>query len=133
MGAFGILFDLLYFLLTAGKQGVHFTLLDKELQDTRLVDHPGARQLKRDTQRALGDLTFGQLNGKQLMDPVTADKRPFRRALCFMAHVYRKLAEADHWSVPSDALDDQVYDYWSEFDFRSKVENWLATIWQPSE
>jgi hypothetical protein len=105
---------------------VVFTLLDSELERVRLVDHPGAAQLKRDTQKALSNLTFGEMNGRALSEPAVADQRPYRRALCFMANVHKRLAEKAKWPVPAEALQDEIYDFWSEFDFRAKVQQWLA-------
>jgi len=48
-----------------------------------------AGKLMCDTHNALQDLTFRQLHGKPLIEPaVTADKRPYSRALCFMANIH---------------------------------------------
>jgi hypothetical protein len=109
----------------AGGQDVVFTLLDPELEEVPLVKYPGAEGLKRDTRTALGDLTFGKLNGRALSEPAAADQRPYRRALCFMANVHKQLAEKAGWSVPTEAQPDEIYDFWSEFDLRYKVQQWL--------
>jgi hypothetical protein len=54
----------------------------------QILDHPKAGKLMCDTHNALQDLTFRQLHGKPLIEPVTAGKHPYSRALlCFMANV----------------------------------------------
>lgn len=103
-----------------------FTLLDPELEHVRLVDYGGTTHLKRDTKSALGDLTFGQLSGRPLSQPALADKRPYKRALCFMANVHRQLAEKAGWLLPDQALHGECYEYWSEFECRGSVQQWLA-------
>jgi len=99
--------------------------------DMRVCDWDlGKKPLKASSQKALADLTWGQLHqAGYIQFKQNTSARPYKRALCLIARVFLQHANMEQWQLPRDV--DPTAD---EFSYMSNDERaqdtirWLHTV-----
>jgi len=72
-------------------------------------------------------LTFGDLDGRELQFPSASKLRPFKRALCFQAHLAVRKAREHIQAGETGWRTIDLTEYWSEAgSYVEKVKAWLA-------
>jgi hypothetical protein len=117
-------------------------VLDKTILDTKLCDsweNWGGNTFVKQGNEGIRDeayqLSFADLDNKELKFPSDCEMRPYKRVLCFHAHVVNGKAARNGWGqVPFE-------DFWSEADefgnnltyiepVRAKIQAWLERPFQ---
>lgn len=93
--------------------------------DMRVCDWDlGKKPLKASSQKALADLTWGQLHqAGYIQFKQNTSARPYKRALCLMARVFLQYANLEQWQLPRDV--DPTAD---EFSYMSNDERTESTL-----
>jgi hypothetical protein len=126
----------LYFKWDAGSGHFVIVILEKAIETKQVLDvlrYPENNKLEEFKKLANHPLvkkvfdgkTFGDYNGHPLKFPANSFLRPYKRAMCFHACKSLEQAVEKGW-IKQDEV--EFEEYWSEGDYVTRVEDWLATL-----